>query len=280
MKILKKILSKGKGIMKQIGIREIQRYETQILAEIDRICKLYEIPYYLNCGSVLGAIRHGGAIPWDTDMDIVVPYPYLDKFYDVMKTNLSPKYRFHIFDYDKEYDRFMPRIGLARNDTLVLHVDVFTLVGLPSDKKQQIRFSKLSTFYNKVFIRKCRPISKMQPSPIMRFLAILIKIVLLPFSRNTLWRIFKKHCGKYPYEQAEYVMNPSGGYGVKNILKKEVFGEPLYVDYDGIKAPIPQQYEYYLKHYYGDYMKYPSKKERDKGLATTIQIDDSLVNNI
>ncbi|MBR6158888.1 MAG: LicD family protein, partial [Lachnospiraceae bacterium] len=80
--------------------------------------------------------------------------------------------------------------------------------------------------------------------------------------------LFEEICGRYDYDRASYVSNPSGKYGVKNIFRKEIYGEGTTVDFMDFHIRIPSEYDFYLKQYYGDYMKFPPedmiKKEMEK----------------
>lgn len=238
---------------------EIQTQETEMLKEIDEICSRHNITYYLNCGSVLGAIRHGGPIPWDTDVDIGVPFNQIDEFNTVMKAELSDKFYIDYYDNNKSFFALFPRIGLKGFSTNKLHIDVFKLVGLPSNPNQQRKFSKKSNFLKTMFFYKTKRHSGSIKSILFN---TIIKILLLPFSRNWIIHCFDKHCSQYPYEEAEFIMNPCGHYGLKNVLKKTVFGKGTRVKYADIEVIIPEHYDYYLKHYYGDYMKLPPEGKR------------------
>ena len=74
-----------------IDIKEIQSLETEMLSHVNRICKKHNITYYMHAGTALGAIRHKGPIPWDDDVDIIVPINEIDFFVDIMRKELPDK---------------------------------------------------------------------------------------------------------------------------------------------------------------------------------------------
>ena len=127
-------------------LRQMQLIQLEMLIEVDRICRKYGIMYSLDGGSLLGAVRHKGFIPWDDDIDLIMKHSDYDKFYDVCKTDLD-KERFFLQEYrtDKYYYVGYPRI--RRNNTVYTRVghehmkyhggvfiDIFILDNVPDNK--------------------------------------------------------------------------------------------------------------------------------------------------
>ena len=83
-----------------VTIKDVQNCQLEILKEVDRICECHKIPYYLACGTFLGAVRHKGFIPWDDDIDIYMRYDDLKRFKCICKNELSEKFFFQDFDTD------------------------------------------------------------------------------------------------------------------------------------------------------------------------------------
>ena len=92
----------------------------------------------------------------------------------------------------------------------------------------------------------------------------IVSDILIVFPDSYLYKKYSTLINKYPFESAEYVTNPCGKYSTKNVISKDVYGEPTYVEFEGCQFPIPSQIELYLKHYYGDYMKTPSQETIDR----------------
>ena len=229
-------------------LSEMQRYENYILSVLSKICDESGIIYFLNCGSVLGAVRHNGPIPWDSDTDIIIPYNQINLFCKECKKKLPEDLYFDFYTNNKYYYALFPRIGVKGYTTDRLHVDCFPLVGLPDEYEKQKKFSKKSDFLKNLFFIKKSKNKRL----------LLKKMLILPISSCYIRKKFCDHCNKYDFENSRYVMNPCGHYGIKNILSKEVFGAGKKVDYAGMKLRIPIKAEEYLTHYYGDYMKFPN----------------------
>jgi lipopolysaccharide cholinephosphotransferase len=261
---------------RKVYIAEIQEIETEILKLVVSLCNEYEISYHLSYGSLLGAIRHKGPIPWDADVDIAIPYPQLEKFITIMKEKLPNKFVLEEPGVTRKYNRLFPRIGLKNLNRNIVHVDVFYWIGLPEESTKQKIFISKSKCLDQIFRYKNIPIESISSSVIKRFCAVVLKLLLSPITNSFILRTFHDHCSKYSYASAEFVTQPCAFNLKKNILKKETIEELKVADYSGIQVLIPVNYEKYLKNYYGEFMKYPPEKERNKGLNFYIEVDDVL----
>lgn len=248
----------------RLTLKELQAIETEIVSEVSEICCRHNIDYFLHCGSALGAIRHKGPIPWDSDVDIIIPIDQFDKFLSVARNELSDKFYIDYYDTNKDYPTLFPRIGLKGYNTFSLHVDIFKLVGTSSDRKEQLWFSRKAKFYLQIFKLKTNLdiYFGKEVSPKMRLGKFITKPLLLFIPKRYIIKLFEKHCNKFPIRDVEYVTNPSGGYGIKNVQKKSIYGKGTMVSYSGLQVKVPEHYTEYLKHYYGDYMKLPHPGKR------------------
>jgi len=248
----------------KLTIEEIQAIETEMVKEVVEICEGNNITYFLHCGSALGAVRHQGPIPWDYDVDIVVPYNQIKRFINVARKELSRKYYLDYYDNNKLYPFLFPRIGLSGYSTHTLHVDIFNLVGISDNKNEQIVYTRKARILNFIFEYKLDTKKYSgQFSPRRRRYIYLFKLFSLPIRRSILIKLFEEHCTKYPYDTAVYVTNPSGHYGLKNVVKKSLYGKGTKVKYSGFTVKIPEHYNAYLSHYYGDYMQLPPIEKRN-----------------
>jgi lipopolysaccharide cholinephosphotransferase len=259
-----------------IRLKDIQKIETKMLNEVNRICQENNITYYLVCGSVLGAIRHGGPIPWDYDVDITVPFNQMERFIKVMDKCLPSVYRIATPAKHNDIASAFPRIAVNGISAKKVHIDVFPSIGITDDKEEQIKHLKYMKRLNKLHFYKSSVKTRDGHKLKVLFKKTILRLVMLPFSERKLQEKLDALCAKFPYESAKYVTNPYGGYGMKNIVPKEYFGEPLLVNYDGLMLPIPNMYKEYLKHYYNDYMKYPSKEEQEKYINIQLDVDEEL----
>lgn len=250
-------------------LRIIQLKMLDILLEFDRICKKHNIKYWLDSGTLIGAVRHGGFIPWDDDMDVCILRKSYNKLRRVMQSELIKPYSFYCKDSKDRYARRWPRIvdesvtitrlvshpnntPVSRTDNLWL--DVFQLIeGSP-------RVSKvLNEFYGRCYRRKFKLIND-------GFLKYLTGVVLFPISRvlcliaGFMGKIF--HNGYFIHDFG------TGFYSIRK--KSDIFplGE---IEFEGHMFPSPKDCHSYLSGIYGDFMQLPDKANRQTHNFTKIE---------
>lgn len=245
----------------KVSLKQIQAYTSEMIAEVQQICERHNIVYFLGYGSVIGAVRHHGPIPWDSDMDIIVPINQIDKFLDVARKEMSDKFYIDYYDTNPKCQALFPRIGLRGYSTRTLHIDVFKLIGSPTDKNLQKKMRKKLKLYTNLMKAKQRG-SLYYRNSFDKILLPLYKVILFPLSKKKIIDKYEALCNKYSYEDSDFVLNANEGYEGKGILPKSIYGNGVKVDYDDVLLMIPSEYDKYLSHFYGDYMKLPDEKDR------------------
>lgn len=261
--------------MVKINIQQIQSIENEMLKETIEIFNRHGIVYYMCCGSVLGTIRHGGPIPWDTDMDLLIPLPMLEKARNCLEAELSSRFCIDDLRNNKRYKNFFPRVAMRHTSSDTLHIDLFPIMGLPNEREKQLKICKKLMKRQKVFIRlKHFRSNIVNPNPIKNLIGKLIEVFCSPFTKKRLHKQYYKIINKYPYDSSCYVMNACGHYGAKNIFEKKVFGKPVWKKYCDFEAPIPNDWDFYLKRYYKEYVNLPPEEERNYWLGFELPIDE------
>lgn len=249
----------------KLTLRELQDLETEMLKEVAEICEKHNIDYFLAYGSLLGAIRHKGPIPWDTDADIVIPFAQLALFLKVVREELSDKFYVDFYDTNKNYLRFFPRIGMSGYDSKKLHLDVFLITGAPNHKEDQKVLKDKANYLS--YILRYKNVKEggfaFHKISLKAKLVIYIRTFFMLFvPKRKLIRKFEKLCLQYPYESSVTTVNISGDYYMKEFIPKKFYGKGVLKNYDGLQIRVPELYHEYLQHFYDDYMEFPPVEER------------------
>ena len=245
--------------------QEYQSIVLDILFEVDRICRGNNIHYYLAFGTLLGAIRDGGQIPWDYDVDLEIPITEREKFLEILRTQLGMDYYYAYLDNTKNYPTYCIRVGKKGYHFNALHVDVFFLIGCPEGddgflaavkKYCDLRLEKYADYWfnqDQGFINKVRK--------------ILRKIKYLCLTEAKLEKMERELINREPYAQATYCCTLGR---VDYSLKKEYYGEGVDILFSNRKLIIPIDYEKILNSIYKDYHEYlPIGKRFDEFYSMT-----------
>lgn len=246
-------------------IRKIKEIELQILLEIDKICKINEIEYFIFYGTLLGAVRHKGFIPWDDDIDIVMTKENYDRFKECFS---SQKLFLQDIETDKHF--FSPLFAkvLFNNTTMLeqenvflkakngVWVDIFIL--RECDSFDSKAYKKLSSL-KKYFTRKvyCKRLLKTQK--INSILAGLRALFYPPLSKTCIKKRINKLLDK-EFVNKQYYIDPFTS--DKALFPKALFTNKEYLEFENHQFPAPAGYKEALELYYGDYMTLPPISER------------------
>jgi len=253
---------------KPIGKEELKYIQLEILKEIDVFCKKHLLSYSLCGGSLLGAIRHKGYIPWDDDIDIMMPRPEYEKFSSLFNADLSEHANLKFINCDNDIQYFQPfgKVVDIRTfmtnaydrplDILGVNIDIFPCDGLPNnDAERDLYWKRIAKAknWNTLFYQRKNDKEKGFKKIVRWFLFYLFKL----FSANTYAKKLNKIAMKNDFDTSSYVACSIFGYGRKEEMPKSVFDKFVELDFEGKKFKAMQGYEIYLKNLYGDYMKLP-----------------------
>ena len=260
-----------------LSIQQMQGLHLEILAKFTEICKKHNISYYLCGGSLLGAVRHNGTVPWHCDFDIMVPEQEINHLIQLLADELDSKYSLDYHSLNNKSMQLFPRIILRGYDSDVFHVDIFRLIGFPDNAyKQKKMYSKTKHIRLILKVKSMKTTDIVGKPFIKRIIIYLSKVFfqILPYSM--LFSSYNKLCSKYPYETAPYAGYLAGRHGIRNMFKRDMYEQYISVEYSGIRVRIVKDYDFYLKQIFGDYMKYPPKKEQEEAMKKTYIINKSL----
>lgn len=260
--------------MKQfLNLKDIQAEELKIFKYFIHFCEKHEITYYLAGGSMLGAIRHKGFIPWDDDIDVYVPRKDFEKLislhkeYDADTTYELATYR--LGNLNRAYARvFNKSIHLEKeylDDEFdkFLWMDIFPLDGLPSSKEEQKKIYQKIKMYRKMLAWKTSRFGKGKTFA-AKVIKPFVKLLLLPISIDSIIKKIDKIATANPIEESEYVGEITLGlHGVGEVNPKDSYLPTIDVEFEGMMVKGTRGYDRYLSGKYGDYMVIPEKKYQE-----------------
>ncbi len=257
---------------KVLSLNEVQKLELDMLIAFDNICKEHELYYTLCGGTLLGAIRHNGFIPWDDDIDVMMPRPYFDKLCDLIRSNavVLPDH-LKIVSMFTEPQLNIPFIKIIDTRTIVsekymesdkhLWIDIFVMDGCPNNSlrlKQVFKYQRW--LRNLLFTKQTKPGTG--KSKLKVFFKGLIRTVLTPISSESLCRKLDKLSRTYDFNLCDYVGCVQWGYGPQERVHKAEWMNSIPVEFEGKTFPAPSNYDEYLTNLYGDYMTLPPLDKR------------------
>jgi len=225
----------------------------ELLCHFKKVCEENNIWYSLAFGTVLGAVRHNGYIPWDTDVDIFIFLPDKEKIRKAFKNYNVDKIILDNFDiqpknmHSHDVLRFE---GIASND---IHLDIYYLVGAPSNEKEQNKFAKITYIADHIIRSKYNKLKDCKKKN--RPLVFVAKIIDYCIPNKILKKIINKLETKYDFDKSEYVI-PLANWGTSTAcIPKSIFKEMKPHIFYKDEFLIPADYDTYLRRTYGnDYM--------------------------
>ena len=249
-------------------MNDLQTVEAEMLSEFIAVCNKLGLRYFLLYGTMLGAVRHKGFIPWDDDIDAGLFRTEYEVFIREAQALLPDRFFLQTNETDEGYYRNFAKI--RNNETTFIekgnkkgnfnqgvYIDIFPIDYYP-DKwmtrrllriRKDLYMAKISEIFNDEDLKESpgkhaarRIVQKLMPS--VRYAAN---------KRENLFRSVTK---------GQYVIIHEGAYGEREIVPKAWFGEGISAEFEGQSVRIPREYDRYLKHLYGDYMELPPEEKQ------------------
>lgn len=263
--------------LKSNELRQLQLIELEMLIEVDRICRKHGINYSLAGGTLIGAVRHGGFIPWDDDLDIIFLHEDYEKFVKICETELDTD-RFFLQDYRTDPGYRWGYGKLRRKDTEYIKsgqemlkqrtgicIDLFNLEYMPDEETERKQYMRKMFCIRKIMYAAMG--RKNEKNVLLR--AFYSVLYLIP--KKIVYTVKTKICQKYNDGHTGFVTctmfpppNALNGYPVS------LFDDFVEMKFEGMNFKVASGYDMILRSQYGDYMTLPPESQR-KGVMNAVK---------
>lgn len=258
---------------------EKQKYLLKLFREVDEICREHNLRYVLAGGSLIGALRHEGFVPWDDDVDLYMPRPDWEKFIEICETELPPDREIQCSEVDRNYTNSFPRY--ASTNTCAIHksqiigkdcggeiIDIITLDPVPADDKEYEKYRTHMMIYSDL-INISVGYSDRWEIPASMYLKYLLSYIFLG-KKRTLAKLEKSMFSYKEEECDRYAMRWGG---CPFLFDKDMMFPVKEGDFEGQKAMIPNKCSDYLIWHYGDEWAYMPPHDKREG-HVAVCVDD------
>ena len=277
--------------MKEMTLRELQLFSLEIMKDIHTFCMEHHILYSLLDGSLIGAARHKGFIPWDDDIDVAMDRKDYDKFLKIAKEKYSDKYTILNNDTNPKFPLMNTRWGLKGTEYKTedlknipgefgIFLDIFCFDNVPDDNKLMKKQGTKAWFYGKLLVLSGvkRPTLYYYgfKAKILHAIFFIAHYVLKIFHLTS--RHFYKKANKYGtmYKDVDtkrfaYMYDPQR---FTSMLDKSDIYPTKRMNFEGVSVKVPNKLEKYLSTRYGDYMKLPPEDKRHTHPPYSLKFND------
>ena len=265
-------LEKGLVKLREILNEEKKEILIEILDAFVKFCEENNLRYYLAYGTLLGAIRHKGFIPWDDDIDVVMPRPDYNNFLKISKNGLGGNLIVHSHNYTDNF--IYPFLKVVDNRTLLkemkmkeginelgVNIDVFPMDGLPNDEKEINKHYKCMHLYRQFHIA-CVSSTNKWKNPLENTMKNIFKKIASYYGYKNVVNRMDRLAQKYDFNNSKKVGVVVWNYGVREVTQKNEYTNEILVDFEHKKYVAPANYQEILTGLYGEYLKLPLAEKR------------------
>lgn len=264
---------------REVTPEQVRTIQLSLLRYFDNVCREHQLRYYLAYGTLLGAIRHKGFIPWDDDIDLMMPRPDYLKFIELFDSQdhgplemisiqNNPDYFANFGKLIDSRTRLIQDYGRVENAELGVCLDIFPLDGIPEDTVEAAKLIKRVErwfFARRLALRK---FSVKNPNPLKRVLMILLSVPFRIIGGHFFLSKMEEVGMKNKYDECSRVACITVKEPLAQGIERQHLEANVMVDFEDGKYPAPSSWDAYLSAHYGDYMTPLPEEQRQPHLYT------------
>ena len=248
-------------------MREMHARLWRMLVLVDDIAKAAGITYFLAYGSAIGAVREGALIPWDPDVDILVPRQDYERLCAALVDDLPADVTLLDPRRNANYEFAFARVTQANIDHKLLYLDLFPLAPAPVGTLAQAAYSRISkVIRGALLIKRVELRTKFHWPRSKKLLVHAAKAALSPVPGGALVQSFHEFERRAADPDSPVLTNSCGSYGPKEFFPREWFASTVDFPLSGRPFPLPVGYHQQLTQVYGDYMRPVSREQQVREL--------------
>lgn len=253
-------------ISEGVTIKQLQEKLLEIFLYLKKLCEENQLTYWCGGGTMLGAVRHKGFIPWDDDLDVFMPREDYERLYRIWNTIANTK-KYVLVRTDETHNYHHTAMNLVDIQTTYInrhsenediyhgvYIDIIPFEGCPNNKigrAIQIYHSIMYSVFNAQRLPDNQ--GKLLKLPVK----ILLSIIKSPQTRYKIWKKHERKMTRYSFHSAKYVKETISSFkGLFRLYDREIFNT-IDAQFEGITIKIPAGYDHYMKRIYGNYMSIP-----------------------
>lgn len=245
-------------------LQELQQVELDVLRELAVRCEAASVRWFVTGGTLLGAVRHRGFIPWDDDIDVAMPRPDYDRFEALCRRSADPSFTWQSYRTDPAFPFAYGKLGrtgtgireLPTADLAIrqpIHLDVFPLDGAPASAPAR----RLHALLVKLAVTTLG--ARIRRTGVRRLIAYPLRLV----PRSWAIRLIDRLAAAFPYDCSPRVVNAAGAWGYdRECQPRDRFEPASALEFEGLPVPGPGRWHEYLSQVYGDYQRLPPPDQR------------------
>lgn len=266
----------------QYTLRELQLCELEILKEVKRVCDKHNIIFYLSCGTLLGAVRHKGFIPWDNDIDIEMPYSDYVRFLKIAQEELGEDYFLQCAETEEHFGRLYAKV--RKNKTVFLMttelqndehhgvwIDIFPQTRIKGPFDRRVKRLLVSLYSYLTMGDKDYAAAREKTEKKKKAFAVFVR----DFIRFLPWGL-RKRSAKWIQKKIFRSNGPNISYVWGNVAisrPESIYGAGQEVTFEGITFLGPADYDAWLKRAYKNYLELPPENERFRHWPKELRLD-------